>query len=44
MSVIVALVVVLIVGFAAVGLVGILGWRARMRTEVPDLSHISKAA
>lgn len=43
-SVIFTLVVILLLGFAAVGLVGIFGWRARMRRDVLDLADQSKAA
>ena len=44
MSVVFTLVVILMLGFAAVGLVGILGWRARMRRDVLDFDNHSKAA
>ena len=43
-SVIFTLVVILLLGFAAVGLVGILGWPARMRRNVLDFEDHCKAA
>ena len=44
MSVVFTLVVILMLGFAAVGLVGVLGWRARMRRDVLDFENHTKAA
>ena len=43
-SVIFTLVVILQLGFAAVGLVGVLGCRARMRRDVLDVENHTKAA
>ena len=39
MSVLLILVAVLILGFTAVGLVGFLGWRQRMRESLPASDH-----